>query len=95
MQVRAKETQVGHGTDQFAGEAPFAITLLDNWNQIFFDEAACGIAHQPFIITHEGVQFYKVHSSEFEGGHRIISFKKIKTAFHISGLEQARTSRAP
>ena len=64
FEAGAVEAEVGHGLDQFAREAAGAIALLDDGNQVVFDELAGGIADQTLVVAEQGVEVDEIHSSE-------------------------------
>jgi hypothetical protein len=67
FEAGAVKAEVSHGLDQFAREPPGAIALLDDGNQIVFDEFAGRIADQPLVVAEQRVEPDEVNSSELEG----------------------------
>jgi len=74
LEAGPEKAEFGHGFHQFAGEPSFAIALLDDGDEVLFNKAARGIAHQPLVVAEQGVEFHKVHSPEFKGGHGLSLF---------------------
>ncbi len=67
FEAGAEEAEVGHGLDQFAGEAAGAVALLDDGDEVVFDELAGGVADQEFVVGEESVKADEVNAAEFEG----------------------------
>jgi hypothetical protein len=72
LERRAKKSQLGHGLDQFAGKAAGAVALLDDGNEVVFDELARGIAHQAFFVGEQGIVLNEIDAAKFNGGHESI-----------------------
>ena len=56
MQRCAEEAEIGHGLDQFARKAAGAIALLDDGDEIVFDELAGGVADQALVVVQQGIE---------------------------------------
>ena len=69
FQRRAEEAEIGHGFDQFAGEAAGAIALFDDGDEIVFDELAGGIAHQALFFGEQRIELDEIDTAEFDGWH--------------------------
>src|ERR1700733_3977406 len=69
LQRRAEETQIGHGLDQFAREAAGAVALLDDGDEVVFDELAGGVADQAFFFSEERIKLDEIDTLELDGRH--------------------------
>ena len=65
----AEEAEIGHGLDQFAGKAAGAVALLDDGDEIVFDELARGVADQALFFGEQGIEFDEIDAAEFDGRH--------------------------
>jgi hypothetical protein len=50
LETRAVKAHVGHGFHQFFGKPSGAVALLDNRNQVVFNELTGGIPDQALVI---------------------------------------------
>ena len=66
FEAGAIEAQLAHRADQFLGEAAVAVALFDNGDQVFFNELARVIAHQPLVVIEQRVELDKIYALEFE-----------------------------
>ena len=69
LEAGAVEAEVGHRLDQFTGEAAGAVALLDDGDEVVFDELARGIADQALVVGEQGVEFEEINSPELDGHH--------------------------
>ena len=60
----AGRTQIGHWFNQLARKAAGTVTLLDDRDQIVFNEFASSIADQTLFIRKLGVEFEEINSPE-------------------------------
>ena len=67
FEAGAIEAQVGHGFDQFLGEAAGAVALLDDGDEVVFDELAGGVADQALVVGEQGVEFEEIDAPELDG----------------------------
>ena len=87
FEAGAIEAQVGHGFDQFLGEAAGAVALLDDGDEVVFDELAGGVADQALVVGEQGVEFEEIDAPELDG-HYISRFCFI-AAFVAGNKRQA------
>ena len=73
FEAGAIKAQVGHGLDQFLGEAAGAVALLDDGDEVVLDELAGGVADQAFVVGEQGVEFEEINSPELDGHQLLIS----------------------
>ena len=69
VQRCAEESQIGHRLHQFARKAAGAVALLDDRDEIVFDELARRVAHEALVIVEQGVEVDEIHTAEFDGWH--------------------------
>jgi hypothetical protein len=69
LQRRAEEAEVGHGLDQFAGEAAGAVALFDDGDEVVFDELAGGVADQAFFFREQRIKLDEIDTAKFDGRH--------------------------
>ncbi len=65
--VGAEEAELAHHGDEFAREAAFAEAILDDGDEVVFDEVAGGAADEEFVFREAGVEMKEVEVLEFEG----------------------------
>ena len=46
------------------------VAPLDDGNQVLFDQAAGGVAHQSLIVTEQGIKFDEINAFEFQDLHK-------------------------
>jgi hypothetical protein len=63
---RAEEAELAHGLDEFAREAAVAVALLDDGDEVVFDEIACGVAGEQLVFRKQAVEAEKVYALELE-----------------------------
>ena len=56
VKVGAEEAELAHLRDEFAREAPFAIALFDDGDEVIFDELARCVASQALVVAEQGRQ---------------------------------------
>ncbi len=67
FQAGAEETQLAEGLHQLTREASFAVALLDDGNQIVFDELAGAVTHQALVVAEQRIEGDEVHSVKSHG----------------------------
>src|SRR5260221_916315 len=72
LQAGAKKAEIGHGLDQFARKSAVAVALLDDRDQIFFNESARGVAHQTLVVGEQGIKLDEIHALELKSGHILL-----------------------
>ncbi len=88
LEIGAEEAEIAHRLDQLAGEASVAIALLDDGDEIVFDELARGIAHQALVVGEQRIEADEIDSAEREGRHAWLSFRQIRGK-HLKVAEPA------
>ena len=71
----AVKAKLAHGTDQFFGEAAFAIAFLNDGDEVILNKLAGGIADQALVFTQQRVEADKVDTFKFES-HTVFSVDK-------------------
>ena len=71
----AIKTKLAHGTDQFFGEAAFAIAFLNDGDEVILNKLAGGIADEALVFTQQRVETDKVDTFKFES-HTVFSVDK-------------------
>ena len=57
------------GLTSSRGKAPGAVALLNDGNEVVFDELAGGVADQPFIVAEQGIVLDEIDTAKFDGRH--------------------------
>ena len=66
LEVGAEEAELAHGGNEFAREALGAKALLDDGDEVVFDEVARGAADEEFVFAEAGIEMEKVEALKFE-----------------------------
>ena len=66
LEAGAVEAQLAHGLDQLLGEAAVAVALLDDGNEVVFDELARIVADQPLVVAEQRVELDEIHALELD-----------------------------
>jgi hypothetical protein len=61
------EAELAHGLDELFGEASVAVALLDDGDDVFFDEQAGVIADEALVVGEKRVEFDEIYAFEFDG----------------------------
>ena len=77
LEAGAVEAELAHGLDQLFGEAAVAVALLDDGDEVFFDELAGIVADQPLVVVEQRVELDKIHALEFEC-HDVSSYRNLR-----------------
>ena len=63
---RAEEAELAHGLDEFAREAAVAVALLDDGDEVVFDEIAGGVAGEELVFREQVVESEKIYAFKLE-----------------------------
>ena len=66
VEGRAVEAELAHGPDQFAREAAVAVALLDDGDEVVFDEGACVGANEKLVLREQGVELDEINALKLE-----------------------------
>src|SRR5712691_3607015 len=66
LETGAEESQVSHRLHQFAGKTASAVTLLDDGDEIVFNESTSSIADEALVVVEQRVEFEEIDSSELD-----------------------------
>lgn len=64
VEVDAEEAELAHGFDELAREAAVAVALLDDGDEVVFDEVAGGFANHALVFSEEGVEVEEINAFE-------------------------------
>src|SRR6185437_14072277 len=67
VEVGSEKAELAHLGDKLAREAALTVALLDDGNEVVFDELAGGVAGEALVVGEKGVELDEVDSAEFEG----------------------------
>ncbi len=90
FQAGAIEAELAHRLDQLFGEAAVAVALLDDGDEVFLDELAGIVAHQPLVVVEQRIEFDKIHALEFEC-HGSLSSWKLRMGKNLRGYQAAKS----
>ena len=79
LEVGAEEAELAHHRDEFARKALGAEALLDDRDQVVFDEIAGGAADQQFVFAEACIEMKKVNALKFESHDCTLPFCVVQT----------------
>src|SRR5712692_7366087 len=66
LETGAEESQFSHRLHQFAGKAAGAVAVLNDGDEIVFNESTSGIADEALVVSEQRVEFEEIDSSELD-----------------------------
>ena len=66
LETGAEESQFSHRLHQFAGKAAGAVAVLNDGDEIVFNESTSGIADEALVVSEQRVEFEEIDSPEFD-----------------------------